>query len=468
MSPPAPADVVSSAKPHVAVIPAAGMGHLNPTLRLAGELASRGCVVTFINPSPPVSLAEATSVAEFVASTPGVRLLDLPVQPLDPSCFPAHEDPFLRQFEAVRRSAPLLTPLLSDVSPPLAAIVCDIAICSTFLTVAAEISLPAYVFFSLSAQMLSLNLAFPTVADQVYGAGEGDEIRFPGLPESIPRSWLPPPLLDPAHLFAVHFVENGKAMPRAAGILVHSWEALEPEALAALRGGRVLAGLPPVLPIGPLYQKEKSNAVFLPWLDAQRDRSVLFVCFGNRSTHSPEQLREMAAGLERSGCRFVWVLKTKVVDKDEDEGAQKEILGEGYLERVKERGVVINGWVDQMTILSHRAVGGFFSHSGSSSVAEAAIGGQPLLLWPMGGDQRMSALVAERRGMGVWPRGWGWSADDKLIPGEEIARRIKDFMGDNALRAVAAKMKKETASAMAPGGSKDQWFDDFIARINRV
>ncbi|KAF0903431.1 hypothetical protein E2562_027715 [Oryza meyeriana var. granulata] len=49
------------------------------------------------------------------------------------------------------------------------------------------------------------------------------------------------------------------------------------------------------------------------WLHQQPARSVVYVAFGSRCAVSHVQLREIAVGLQASGCRFLWI-KTTVVD----------------------------------------------------------------------------------------------------------------------------------------------------------
>lgn len=49
----------------------------------------------------------------------------------------------------------------------------------------------------------------------------------------------------------------------------------------------------------------------LEWLNGQPDRSIMFICFGciAEVSHSEEQIREIAVGLERSGHRFLLVVR---------------------------------------------------------------------------------------------------------------------------------------------------------------
>lgn len=59
-------------------------------------------------------------------------------------------------------------------------------------------------------------------------------------------------LRNPDGLFTKQFIVNGREIAKADGILINTFDALEPEALTALRGGKVVPGFPPVFAVGPL------------------------------------------------------------------------------------------------------------------------------------------------------------------------------------------------------------------------
>nr|QLF98869.1 2-hydroxyflavanone C-glycosyltransferase [Landoltia punctata] len=454
-----------AAVPHVALLPSSGMGHLTPFLRLAAALASHGCVITFITPTPVVSAAEARHVEAFISSSPLFRRLEFPLLPFDVSSV-VSDDPFFLQFERISRSARHLGPVLSSVSPPLSALILDVTLTSSILPIAAEISLPAYILFTSSAGMLSLCLSYPEIA-----ASGGVTIKIPGVAEDLAPSSLPQPLRDPRNLFTGQFIENGRAMARADGIIINTWEALEPATLAALQGSKAVSGFPLVIPVGPLLAASDihtaADDLVIPWLDAQPASSVVFVSFGSRTALSAEQLRELAAGLESSGCRFLWVLKTKKVDREDQEGekAVDELLGEGFLQRVEWKGKVVSGWVDQRAVLDHPSVGGFVSHCGWNSVTEAALGGMRVLAWPRHGDQRINAMVVEKSGLGKWPSLWTWEGDDEIVRREEIAGRVAELMASPAAAAAAAKVKEEAVRAATAGGSSQRQLEDLVSRF---
>ncbi|XP_073098943.1 UDP-glycosyltransferase CGT [Elaeis guineensis] len=444
-------------KPHIAFLPSAGMGHLKPFCSLAAALSERGCDVSFITVHPAVSEAESCHVSNFFAAFPRIRRLDFDLAAFDPSGV-ASTDPFFLRVEAIRRSAHLLPALLAASSPPFSALVIDIFLASTFIPIAAGIGLPSYIQFISTAAMLSLLAYFPTCS---VGVSDFD---IPGL-WRVPKASIPRALHNPSHPFTTQFVENGRILPKASGILVNTFEALEPEALAALNRGKVVPGLPPVIAIGPLQAASLGEGSPLPWLHGQPARSVVYVCFGNRTAMSKEQIRELGIGLENSGCRFLWVVKTKKVDREDGEVELEGLLGEGYLERVKDRGLVVKGWVDQEEILRHRAIGGFLSHCGSNSVFEAAFHGVPVLGWPGGGDQRVNAEVVVRRGLGIWVKEWSWEGEEEVVMGEEIGERVRQLMEDEGLQASAARLREEAVKAVAEDGSSGKGLAEFIRML---
>lgn len=452
--------------PHVALIPSAGMGHLTPFLRLAASLVQHHCRVTLITTYPTVSLAETQHVSHFLSAYPQVTEKQFHLLPFDPNSANA-TDPFLLRWEAIRRSAHLLAPLLS---PPLSALITDVTLISAVLPVTINLHLPNYVLFTASARMFSLTASFPAiVASKSTSSGsvefDDDFIEIPGLPP-IPLSSVPPAVMDSKSLFATSFLENGNSFVKSNGVLINSFDALEADTLVALNGRRVVAGLPPVYAVGPLlpceFEKrdDPSTSLILKWLDDQPEGSVVYVSFGSRLALSMEQTKELGDGLLSSGCRFLWVVKGKNVDK-EDEESLKNVLGHELMEKIKDQGLVVKNWVDQDKVLSHRAVGGFVSHGGWNSLVEAARRGVPVLVWPHFGDQKINAEAVERAGLGMWVRSWGWGTELRA-KGDEIGLKIKDLMANDFLREQAKRIEEEARKAIGAGGSSERTFEELI------
>ncbi|KAK3224060.1 hypothetical protein Dsin_011085 [Dipteronia sinensis] len=99
----------------------------------------------------------------------------------------------------------------------------------------------------------------------------------------------------------------------AEGILVNTWEDLEPKTLAALRDTKLLGRVAnePVYPIGPLARPVGTpiqRSQKLDWLDTKPSESVIYVSFGIGGSLSAKQMIKLAWGLELSQQSFVWVV----------------------------------------------------------------------------------------------------------------------------------------------------------------
>ncbi|KAL5746438.1 hypothetical protein ACOSP7_027584 [Xanthoceras sorbifolium] len=76
--------------------------------------------------------------------------------------------------------------------------------------------------------------------------------------------------------------------------------------------------------IGPVsggYDDERGDRgeirhEYLSWLDSQLSRSIVFMSFGIMGVSYSKKLREIANRLERSGVRFLWVVRTPPPDDE--------------------------------------------------------------------------------------------------------------------------------------------------------
>ncbi|KAE8673268.1 Detected protein of confused Function [Hibiscus syriacus] len=387
---------------HVALLPSSGVGHLLPFLRLAASLIRHRCSVTLITTHPIVSSAESQLLSTFLSVFPQVTEKKFTLIAIDPTSANT-TDPFFLQWETIRRSAHLLSPLLSSSSPPLSFIVTDVTLMSSVISVTENICLPNYTLFTASARMLSLVSCFPSI------------------PSSIPKASLPPSLLDTESFLTKDLSENGKCVKRSDGVLINTFEELEKETLEMLS----TKGLPTVFPLGPLLPLEF------------------------------EGLRHWS-GLRTKGraLSFMSASGSKIVDKEEKGADLDEILGHQVMNKVKNNdGFVVNQWVDQRRILSHKAVGGFMSHCGWNSVIEAAWHGIPVLGWPQHGDQMINGEVMEAAGWGLCMKTWGWGLNNHLVKGEEIGDKIKELMENQMVRTKAAIISEAAQKSSESVGS---------------
>lgn len=189
----------------------------------------------------------------------------------------------------------------------------------------------------------------------------------------------------------------------------------------------------------------------MKWLDEQPAGSVVYVCLGNKTQTKREQIKDMANGLISCGFKFLWVVKFKVVDKEEEENLE-DVLGKEMMKKVNEKGIAINTWVNQMEILGHPSIGGFVNHGGWNSIVEAIWHGKPILSWAHDGDQKIASEVVKMSGVWVWPEVWGWGKQD-LVKGEEISKAIKEMMSDESLKIKVGKMMEVARKVAGVGGS---------------
>jgi len=187
-----------------------------------------------------------------------------------------------------------------------------------------------------------------------------------------------------------------------------------------------------VLLAGPLVPEPSMEVLeekWCKWLDNFSVKSVIFCSFGSETFLNDEQINELATGLELTGLPFILALNfpSNLCVETELERA----LPKGFLERVKDRGMVHTGWLQQQLILKHNSVGCYVCHGGFSSVIEALVNDCQLVLLPFKGDQFFnSKLIANDLEAGIEVNR---KEQDGYFHKEDILKAVKTIMvdGDN-------------------------------------
>jgi UDP:flavonoid glycosyltransferase YjiC (YdhE family) len=250
-------------------------------------------------------------------------------------------------------------------------------------------------------------------------------------------------------------LEAYSALRNAQCVLFTSFYELESDAIDALRHELSC----PVYAVGPCIpfmslqvQEHHADTLregYTAWLDSQPAGSVLYVSLGSFLSVSSAQLDEIAAGLAKSKARFLWALR--------DADARSHVRG---LIGGRDAGVVVP-WTDQLRVLCHPSVGGFFTHCGMNSALEAVYAGVPMLTLPIAFDQPVnSRLVVE-----VWKTGLGLrekARADGVIERETIVAAVDRLMRRDTVEAEdrlrkAALLKDAARAASEEGGSS--WND---------
>jgi hypothetical protein len=184
---------------------------------------------------------------------------------------------------------------------------------------------------------------------------------------------------------------------------------------------------------------------------------VVYVALGSEVPLRVEQVHELALGLEIAGTRFLWALRkpSGAAVPDDDAAASLPL---GFQERTHGQGVVTTGWVPQMSILAHAAVGGFLTHCGRNSLIEGLLFGHPLVMLPIIGDQGPNARQMERKKVGLQV---ARDENDGSFNRNGVATAVRAVMVEGEARsgfvANALKMRQVVANKELQEGYVDQF-----------
>ncbi|PVH33748.1 hypothetical protein PAHAL_8G058100 [Panicum hallii] len=458
-------------KRQVVLYPTPGMGHLFAMVELGRALAAGGLAVTVVVVDPPYDTgAPGPFLAGVSAANPSISFHRVPKADDLPPLASKHYEALI--VEAVRAANPHLRALLASAAWPTrpAALVVDM-FSGAALDVAGELGVPAYFFFTSGAACLAFFLHLPVLHARTAASFRdmGDElVRVPGVPP-FPATHAIHATMDRGDAAYGAFMDAAAALRRCRGVIVNTFRSLEPRAVDAVAAGRCAPPgqpTPPVHCVGPLiksleFAEGGAGAECLPWLDQQPNGSVVFLCFGSIGRFSAEQTRELAAGLEASGQRFLWVVRAPPGDGDGDPAKkfrkQPEpdlgaLLPNGFLRRTRNRGLVVRSWAPQRDVLAHGSVVGFVTHCGWNSVLEAVTAGVPMLGLPLHAEQRMNLLLLEKElRLAVALEGY----DGGVVAAEEVATKVRWLMdsdGGTALRERTLAAMAQAREALRQGG----------------
>uniref|UniRef100_A0A0E0Q8U7 Malvidin galactosylase UGT88C3 n=1 Tax=Oryza rufipogon TaxID=4529 RepID=A0A0E0Q8U7_ORYRU len=474
------------AKPTVVLLPVWGAGHFMPMIE-AGKRLLRGSggalsVTVLLMPAPTPEAA--VDIAAQVKREEASGADDISFRHLPAVDIPTVHTGIEEWVSLILRShGPHVRAAIAGLDCPVAALVTDI-FCTPALDVAAELGVPSYVYFTSGAVMLELLLYSPVLDEEVPGEfSEMDgALNIPGLPP-VPPSVLPATMLHKKKMSTYRwFLETGRCYMKATGFIVNTAAELEQSVIDAIADGRCTRGVPAptVYAIGPviaLTPPPEQPHECVRWLDAQPPASVLLVCFGSKGLLPPPKVREIAAALERSEHRFLWVLRGP--PKDSRPGQRvptdamlDELLPEGFLDKTKGRGLVWPTRAPQKDILAHAAVGGFVTHCGWNSILESLWFGVPMLPWPLDNEQHANAfLLVSVLGVAVPLR-----LDrerDNFVEAAELERAVSTLLGGGdgeagrKAREKAVAVKAACRKAVEKGGSSDAAFQRLAEEIRR-
>nr|AYR16635.1 UDP-glucosyltransferase UGT87P1 [Polygala tenuifolia] len=440
---------------HIVAVPYPGRGHVNSMMNLCKSLSSsstnRDILITFIVTEEWKSLitCEQSMPANIKLNTIPDVLPSEHVRGLD----------FLGFFEAVmtKMQNPFEV-LLDSIELPVTITIAD-AMLLWVVPVSKRRNIPVAVFWPMSAsvfsvaqkQILSLNVSEHGEKQLEFTAGVSST-QIADIPGGIKANQGPA---------SVHFLECVHRIGEANYLLINTVYEIESQVIDVLKANLPLRLYPvgPAIPVShdikhsPLSANSISSELgYIEWLDSQPTDSVLYISLGSFLHISSEQMEEIVAGVCESGVKYLWVYR-------------------GDTSRFKhcdsDNGFVVS-WCDQLRVLLHSAVGGFFSHCGWNSTQESVFAGVPLLNFPIGFDQPgNSKQIVED-----WKMGWHIkTSENEFVTREEIAGLVRKFMDPEnkegkEIRQRARSLQQVSKEAIEEGGSSINNLRQFLSNIS--
>ncbi|XP_019151550.1 PREDICTED: 7-deoxyloganetic acid glucosyltransferase-like [Ipomoea nil] len=346
-----------------------------------------------------------------------------------------------------------------------------------------EVGIPVFAFETVSPCYLGVYLCIPKLFEEGQLPSKGEDLEtlvtgVPGMEGLLKVRDLP------------HFCrakdpwaeESGKlimaeihAVPKAHGLILNSFEELDGPIMAHIR-----THCPNTYMIGPVQQHLKtrlaerettmppsSNSFWredktcIQWLDEQPEESVIYVSFGSQNTLTMAELMEVWHGLVASGVRFLWVLRPNTLR------AAKEVLDQNLVRELKkgclECGRIVS-WAPQEEVLAHRAIGGFWTHSGWNSTLESILAGKPMICWAQYVDQ----LVTRRLVSEVWRIGVDMEDRCDRLSVEKMVKELMMGSRRQELKKSAQKFSKLARESVNNGGSSYTSLDHLINDIRKL
>ncbi|KAG9134301.1 hypothetical protein Leryth_020038 [Lithospermum erythrorhizon] len=469
---------------HILVIPYPAQGHMLTLLDLTYQLAIRGLTITilvtpknlhFLDPL----LAKHSSIKPLVVPFPTCPQIPQGIENFKD--LPPTGEYSIHMMKSLQKlKENILKWFKFNPSPPVA-IISDMFLGWTH-QLACQLSIPRYVFSPSGAMALaviySLWSKFPR---RVNVRDDNEIVSFDQIPNCPKYPWWQ---ISPIYRAFLENEDNEEfgiikegfdGNLASFGLVINTFNKLEGDYVEYLKkelGHERVWSVGPLLPpdddvLGPITRGGSSVVMaddLCSWLDTCQDGTVLYVSFGSQLVLTNRQMEAVALGLERSGVKFIWSVKGATKGHVEGEYGTIPL---GFEDRVAGRGLVVKGWVPQVLILRHRAMGAFLTHCGWNSVLESIVAGVPMLAWPMSADQFSDATLLVGQLKVAIKVCDGISG----IPNcDEFASIVSKFMslskGGERLR--AKEYSEEALKAIKGGGDSYKSLDEFAIHLSQT
>ncbi|KAK8694830.1 hypothetical protein V6N13_072374 [Hibiscus sabdariffa] len=464
--------MVCSEGVEVIMVSLALQGHMNPMLKLAKVLVSKGVHVTLAtNDVARKRMLDSKISTDFISNNSTGRLT-----------LHFFSDGLSHEFDRDKDTGTFLASLKENGPRNLSNLISHLKangnqfsclITSPFITwvpgVAHEHGIPCGVLWIQSSTVFSLYYHYIN-SPHLFPSLENPNgiVQLPGMPEftvgDLPTFMLP---ISPPH-FRLWVTEFISVLDKVKWVLGNSVHELEEEVVKSL------ASVKPVNPIGPLVSpvllgKEetvegsvdmwRAQDSCIEWLNTQPPSSVIYISFGSIIMSPKNQIHSIATALKNMKRPFLWVVKASEARKDE--------FPSGFLEEIEtEKWGLVVSWCPQEKVLMNQALACFVTHCGWNSTLETVVAGVPIVAHPEWTDQPTnSKLLVDVFKIGVRMNNCG----EEGVSAEEVERCIMEVIdGAEALemKKRAMELKEAAKKALEDGGSSNQNIDKFITEIS--
>ncbi|XP_074273276.1 anthocyanidin 3-O-glucoside 2'''-O-xylosyltransferase-like [Silene latifolia] len=424
---------------NIVMFPWLAFGHFIPYLHLANKLADKGHKITFLIPNKAKLQLDSQNqhpslITLLPITVPQVDSLPLGAQTTADIPLNQHGDLSI----AMDRTRPDVESILETQNPKPDLILFDMA--HWVPAVAAKLNIVS----------VSYNIVCAISVDLVrdwYNNSDKDTHILP--------SWT-----MPADASTTNFGENITILQRSL-IALGTADAISIRTCREVEGeycDRIAARFKKPVLLSGITLPESTDPLdlrWVKWLGKFKKESVIFCCLGSQHVLDKPQIQELALGLEMTGLPFLLAVKPPV-----GFATLEEVLPEGFVERVKDRGMGYGGWVQQTQILAHPSVGCFVCHCGSSSMWEALVSDTQLVLFPQIPDQALNAeLMAGKLKVGVKVE----RKEDGGVSKEVWSEAVKSVMNEDS--EIGSEVKKNHAKwreMLTSEAFADGYIDSFI------
>ncbi|KAI3427578.1 uncharacterized protein J3R85_009415 [Psidium guajava] len=453
----------TSSKFHIAMFPWFAVGHMTPFLHLSNELAKRGHKISFLLPRKALILLEDLNLHPDLITFHPVTVPS--VAALPPGTETASEIP-ISDTPSLAAAMDLTRPQL-EVS--LQAMRPDFVFYDTAYwipQVARPLGIRTVCYNVVSAAAIAIvlvparevTLGKPLTEEELAKPPEGYPSETVVLRGSEARS-----LMFVSLPFGDNITFHGRtttAMRECDAIAMRTCREIERDLCTYISSQYSK----PVFLTGPVLPEPATKTLdekWAKWLGRFKPGSVVFCAFGSQHVLEKGQFQELLLGFESTGLPFLVALRPPI-----GTNSVEEAFPEGFEERVRGRGAVHGGWVQQPLILSHPSVGCFVSHCGFGSMWESLMCDCQIVMVPYLADQILNTrLLAEelRVGVQVEREGSGWFSK------EGLCRAIKSAMDEES--EVGQLVKKNHAKwrdvLMSPNFISG-YIDGFIQNLQEL